>query len=601
MTIGGPYMTPFIRGITTALLLCLLLSGPATAEPDKAAAEKRDQVRRAIDAEVLSPYAIPFHAYVNLEMWEELRFILDANNDLVTRRRLPGLYYSRPYAVGDEVWVFENTTVGAGDVHIFDPESLAPIRTLEGKATKALGGTIREAVNATVISGGGDEDVDAVAVWNTKTDATRTVRLKNGHYVGAAAATGDRLLVGACGGLVNVWTFPDLTFAGRYFSSEQENVNWDVFNQKECISAVAQLKGDAAAGAGENSVFIWNRMDAPPVRRVPKAMPGSIALFHGSKLVEHRKTTFTVTDLATGDPVGTVETDREISDLIVTEEPILPDAAGAVIVLTLRQNKGLLFYDFETLAPLRRLDAKGETVSAFHNAVFATDDRNLYRFGVRHWEPAKYDAFIAGIRPEEIVLTAERYDALIDLLKDFPDALAASGVPERYMAAKGISVSRSFNYGRIDAGPGAAQEETRYGYKAAFEVENRSGFHYLVTLSAAWSGAFGGGTDRTDGARHPDGPVSFFLSPDGGRYAGQFGVGEKEPARLVLYPTRLAPVTADFRDGLTKALSLENDDMDLVDRYLEDDRVSAWHDELNRRRSELAARDKGFWLFRIFR
>lgn len=589
-------MAPILRGLTAILLFCLFLPTTAGAELTEAASDKRDQIRRAVDADILSPYAIPFHVYANLEMWEELRFILEANNDLVARHQLPGLYYSRPYAVGEAIWVFENTTVGAGDIHIFDPTSLQPIRTIEGKAAKGLGGTIRETEGVTVISGGGDEDVDAVSVWDTDKDEARTIRLKNGHYVGAVAIAEDRLLVGACGGLVNVWNYPDLTFIGRYFSSEQENVNWDVFNQKECITAVTRLAEDAAAGAGENSVFIWNRMDAPPVRRVPKTLPGSIALFHDHYLVEHRKTTFSVTDLATGDPLGSVETDREIADLIVAGEPILPNQAGAAIVLTLRQNKGLLFYDFKTLDPLRRLDAAGETVSAHHEAVFATDDRNLYRYGLRHWEPEKYGAFIAGVQPEEIVLTTDRYAALIDLLKEYPAALTASRVPERYMAAKGVSVSHSFHYGRIDVG-----DEPRYGYKAAFEVENRSGFHYLITLSAAWSGAFGEAPNRMEGARHPAQPVSFFLSPDGGRYAGHFGVGEKEPAQIILYPTRLAPVTADFRDGLTKALSRENEDMDLIARYLADDRVAAWHDELKQRRSELAAQDKGFWLFRIFR
>ncbi len=589
-------MSAIFRGVCAALLLCLLLPGPA-----EAASEKRDRIRHALDTGILSPYDIPFHTYANLEMWKELRSILEANNDIVSGYRLPGLYYSRPFPVGEEVWVFENTTVGAGDILIFNPDTLALSRTIEGKAANGLGGTIRQTDGTTVISGGGDEDVDAVAVWNTETDKTRSVRLKNGHYVGAVAVTGNRLLVGACGGLINVWHYPDLTFEGRYFSSEQENVNWDVFNQKECITAVTQLGDDTVAGAGENSVFIWNRIDAPPIRQVSKAMPGSIALFHGPYLVEHRKATFSVTNLTTPDTAETVGTDREIADLIVTEEPILPDQSGAVIVVTLRHNKGLLFYDFDTLDLLRKIDAEGETLSAHHNAVFATDDRNLYRYGVRYWEPHKYEAFIAGIQPEKIVLSTDRYRALLDLLKDDPDALAASRIPERYMATKGVSVSHSFNYGRIDAGTEAAESEPQYGYKAAFEVENRSGFHYLVTLSAAWRGAFGKGGDRTAETRHPVHPVSFFLSPDGGRYAGQFGVGEKEPAQMILYPTRLAPVTADFREGLTTALSRENEDMDLIDRYLADDRVAAWHDELTRRRSELAARDKGFWLFRIFR
>lgn len=593
-------MRSILHGLMAALIFCLLSPGSAAAEAADAATGKRSRIRSALEKEILGPYAIPFHTYANLEMWEELRYILRSNNDIVNRHRLPGLYYSRPYRVADRIWVFENTALGGGDIFVFHPETLALDRTIDRESVDKYGGSIRETAGATVISGGGDQDVDAAVVWDTTEDATRTLRLKSGHYIGVIDVAEGRLLIGACGGVVNVWDYPDLTFQGRYVSGSQQNIDWEVFNQKECITAVTSLGGDLA-GAGENSVFIWNRLDAPPIRRIPKAMPGSIALFHGPFLVEYRKAAFTVTDLATGEPVGSVETDRQIEDLIVTEEPILPDQEGPVIVLTLRHNKGLLFYDFDTLTLRRRLTAGGETAAALFNAVFATDDRHLYRYRTRHWEPDRYRRFIDGIRPGEIRLTPDRYEALIDLLADYPDVLAASKVPERFMEDRGISVTHSFNYGRIAPGSGATDEKTRYGYKAAFEVINASKHHYLVTLTAVWSGRFGGEEERYEAPSHPEQPVSFFLSPRGGRYANRFHVGEKEPARMIFYPVRLDAVTAAFRKGLTRALDRENRDLDLIDRYLKDDRVAAWHDELKQRRSEIASEKEGFWLFRIFR
>lgn len=593
-------MRTIINGLMAALLLCFVLSGPTAAGLTDAAAERRAQIRSALEKQILGPYAIPFHIYANLEMWEELKEILKANNDLSARHRLPGLYYSRPYRVADRIWVFENTAGGGGAIFIFNPEPLSLSRTIEKHAAEKYGGTIRETTGATVISGGGDQDVDAAVVWDTIEDEIRTIRLKSGHYIGTVKTVEGRLLIGACGGVVNVWNYPDLTFRGHYISGSRQNVDWDVFNQKECITAIASL-GDDLAGAGENSVLIWNRIDAPPIRRIPKAMPGSIALFHGPYLVEYRKSTFTVTDLASGDLRGTVEADRPIEDLIVTEEPILPNQEGGLIVLTLRHNKGLLFYDLETLQLRGRLNAKGETAAAHFNAVFATDDSHLYRYALSGWEPEKYQAFIDDIQPDKILLTPDRYEDLIDLLANYPEALAASGIPERVIADSGLSVDHSFTYGRIDSESDAAGTEPRYGYKIAFEVANTSNHHYLVALTAVWSGTFGDEDDLHAAPRRPEAPVSFFLPPGGGRYSGQFGVGEKEPARLVLYPIRIEAVTAAYRDGLATALSRENQDIDLIDRYLEDDRVAAWHDELKKRRTELSSEKEGFWLFRIFR
>lgn len=560
--------------------------------------KQRTQIKTAIENRVLSPYGIPFHVYANLEMWDSIRFILHANNDLVSRYRLPGLYYSRPFRVADRIWVFENAPGGGGDIYVFNPHTLALDRTIKDEAPEKYSGTIRKTVGDVVISGAADQDVDAAVVWDVARDEARTIRLKSGHYIGAIAVAGDRLRIGACGGVVNVWDYPELTFRGQYFSGSRQNVDWEVFNQKECITAVTGLGADVA-GAGENSVFIWNQIDAPPVKRIQKVMPGSIAFFYGSYLVEYKNMNVAVTDLFSGKIVGTVETDREIEDVIVTKEPILPDQTGPLLILSLRRNKGICFYDFKTLKRLRRLDAGGETLGAHFNAVFATDDRLMYRFELTRWEPEQYRAFMDAVRLDKIDLTPDKYSHLVEILADYPDALAQTRVPEKFMADRGVSVSHSFDYGRIPSEkPGA---EPIFGYKSVFEAVNQSDNHYIVAMTAAWSGAFGSGNDRYAEPRRLDAPIWFFLSPNGGSYSSQFQVGEKEPARLVVYPVRMETVSADYRKGLEKALSRDNQDMDLIDRYLEDDRIAAWHDDLKKRRLELDRDQKGFWLFRIFR
>jgi len=94
---------------------------------------------------------------------------------------------------------------------------------------------------------------------------------------------------------------------------------------------------------------------------------------------------------------------------------------------------------------------------------------------------------------------------------------------------------------------------------------------------------------------------SFFIAPKGGRFSDQIELGEKEPAVLVIYPESVESISETYYNKFMKAISKNNQDMKLIDPYLEDKLVKAWHDKLKKRKDEIIREQKGrSWLFRLF-
>ena len=577
-------------------------------------AEKREKLRQAIENGILTPYDIPFKTSVALEMWDEIDRILRANHQNITVQPLPGLYYSRPLVIGDRIWLFENPTVSAGAIYVVHPETLAVEHSFRNDAFSRFDGGIRTVAGRRILAGGGNADVDMVVLWNTAGTSLETLQLQDGHYVGAIAVGAGRIFVGACGGVVEAWADDGtLTYVGAYPSSEEENVNWRVFNQKACITALTTLD-DRLVGAGERQIFVWDIESRELEEQLPRQLPNGIAGFYGETVVEHRHGSVAVWPLDAPDAVRTIQTRRSVEDVLVTEEQLLADFDGTLLVLAMRHNKGFRFYDFDTLKLIRRAELPGEALGAYAGCLYATDDRHLYRYHIANRDPEAFDAFVSAIQPGEIPVDDETYDRLVDLLADYPRVMTATGMVPAQLAKKGIDLSHKLKYGRIgqrfvpwgepadsvDAELNGGDSSAVYGYKAIYTAENRSDQYYLITLDAAWSGEYGKSAAYSEAARHPSAPQSFFLPP-GATFQNQIEVGPREPVYLAIFPRRIEPVTASFHEGLRRALSPGNTDVGLIDRYLEDDRVAQWHPRLTARREALTAGGDRFWLFRLLR
>ncbi len=580
---------------------------------------KREKLRNAINRGVLSVYDIPFEVYVKLEMWTEIGFIFEANNKNMIKHKLPGLYYSRPYIVNDKVWIFENAA--DGEIYIFDPDTLKVSGKLKNDAYAKYAGGVRKIFGYTVISGGSEIDVDAAVIWDTDINEVRTIKLGAGHYVGSIEVEGDQLYIGSCGEVVNAWDYDTLEFSGNY-SANKDNADW---NKKECITGI-KIINDKLIGVGEKTVFVWNLEDQNLLKTYLKALNNSIVFFYKNYMIEYKNNRFAVRNLEDEKIIKKVKAEKSIEDLIVTSKRILANHRDELLILALRHNKGLLFYDFKTLKLIKKIEAKGESLTAYKHTIFATDDRNIYKYDIAYKDEEKYQGFLETIRPDNIVLNNNIYYQLLRRLLYYPEVIEKSGISKNFLALHELTVSHSFKYGKIgerfvtdeadvyndntrgkSANPGNGYKEDVYGYKAVYEVRNTSDDRYFVSMAAAWSGEYGKASEyddepweTEDNSKRGFTKQSFFIPPHKGKYKNQFELGEKEPINLLIYPMRIEKVSEGYYDGLMNALSHKNGDVSLIDKYLGDSLIKDWHDKLTERKNEILKnkeKDSGFWPF----
>ncbi|MDM8551604.1 hypothetical protein QUF72_16070 [Desulfobacterales bacterium HSG2] len=596
-------------------LLVVLFPAVSYADLTHDNAEKREKVRYAIKKGILSHYDIPFETYIKLEMWDEIEFIFEANNKNMIKYEFPNSYYSRPYIVNHQVWVFENSAGSDKGIYVFDSDTLKLLKKLNNKAYAKYDGGIRKIFNNTIISGGSDEDVDTAVIWNTDTDEIRTVRLQDGHYIGAVEVQDGRIYIGSCGGVINSWSYGDYEFSGIYSSSDKENINWRVFNEKECITRIRVVR-DRLIGVGEKTVFIWDVETRELTETYSKVLNNSIIFFYKNYMIEYKNDKLVIRDLEDGRVVRKAKAEKSVEDLIVTSEEILGNHKGELLIVALRHNKGLLFYDFNTLKLLKKINTDGETLTAYNHTIFVTDDRNLYKYDIVHKDTERYEAFLEKISPDNMSLNIRTYFQLVRRLRDYPEFIKKIDISGKILKLYKLGIRHSFKYGKIgerfvSKGENTENEgyiEDVYGYKALYEMRNHSENYYFITIASSWSGEYGRSFPHNNGAWEVEDTTkrgytehSFFILPYGGKYKGHFEVGEKEPVNLLICPKQIEKVSEEYYNGFVKALSHKNKDVSLIDKYLDDNLVKNWHDLLKERKKRLVGDGKEtFNIFKIF-
>lgn len=573
--------------------------------------DKRKRVKYAIRNGIIDIYDVSFETYVKLEMWDEIGFIFEANNKNMIRHTFPGMYYSRPYIVRGAVWVFENASGAKRGIYVFDPDTLRLVEKLTNRRYEKYEGGVRKVYHHTVISGGSDIDVDACVIWNTKTDEIRKVRLQDGHYIGSVEVENGVLYVGSCGGLVNAWNYDTLKFVRKYSSSNKENISWNIFNEKECITSL-KIAGDRLIGVGEKTVFIWAVSSGKLLKSYEKRLHNAAVSFYGDYIIEYKNDKFAVRHLKDGQLVKMVQTENPVEDLIVTPERILEKHGDELLILALRHNRGLLIYDFKTLRLMKKIRIHGETLTAYKNAVFATDDKNIYRYDIVSKNGEKYESFLQTVRAGDIHVDSHTYYQLLKQLYDYPDILEMAGISEKFLDLHGLSLRHSFKYGRIgerliseEGDEEKGYTENVYGYKVFYEVENKSDNYYFVSLGAQWSGEYGKNSSRNNdedwdaGAGGNRGFLirDFFMTPHDNRHKDSFEVGEKEPVNLSIYPLKIEKISRVYYEEFMKALKGRVDEISLIDKYIGDDLVKSWHGELKEKRKKLLGEEKKFFWF----
>ncbi len=566
--------------------------------------EKREKIRYAIDKGILSIYDIPFNTYVRLGMWDEIDHILAANNQNAVRYALPDAYYSRPYLVNDQIWIFENAD-HQGVIYVFDPETLELRETRSNETFNQYEGGIRAVFGDLIVSGGSDRDVDMAVVWHLKTDEVKTLRLEKGHYIGSLHVAGGRLYIGACGGVVNAWRIKDWKYLGSYFTQGEESDDWEEFNQRECISALTVFR-DRLIGVGEKHVFEWNMENRRLIRQYPKSLNNAIVVFYGDEMVEYKHDLFAVRRLDNVQDIRAGRADKPIADLRVTSETILPEQAGPVMMLALRHNKGIQVYDFHTLERVAggSMPYRGQMLNAFQGQIYATDDRMVYTYDVRRRAPEQYAAFLDTIRLDQIPMTEAVFFQLLKRFRTYPDVIPIDTISRQFMERNGLRLQYRFRYGKIGERfvydvemPGEAEgyQEELFGYRIQYALENESDTAYYLTLMFEWCGYYGEPRSTLDPDQPRENNWHTFLLPPGGEVTDAFVVGEREPYNLFIYPVKMEPIPRDYYDGLMLALSDKNRDVEMIDRYLNDHRAKQWHPELLAQKERILTEQDGFF------
>ncbi|GBC63202.1 hypothetical protein DENIS_4196 [Desulfonema ishimotonii] len=582
-----------IRCLLLPLLGTLLLFSLAHGDER---AEKRKKIRYAINKGILTPYDIPFRHYAALDMWDEIDFILAANNGNAIMCKMPGKYYSRPYVISDRIWVFKNGETENAPVYVFDPASLRLADQLKNKQFQAYQGGIRTVINDhVIIAGGANTDVDMAVIWNTRTDEVRTLKLEAGHYIGAIAVEMGKLYIGSCGGKINVWDMDDLSFLGTYSTRPEETTDWDAFNRQACITGI-HFFNNRLIGVGERDIFIWDIDRKNLVKTYEKALKNSLFCFFEGFIAEYKNDVFALSPLLTGDAepdgIRVSKAENPIVDLQITPEKLLPNQKGPVIVMSMRHNMGMRFYDFNTLELLDKAPLRGDTLQVYQNRLFATDDQNIYRYDIRHKKSGPYREFLKTIAPDPAALTPELYQQLLKRACRYPHAISPNALSEKFLARCQLSLHHGFRYGKIGEQrltdeAGEPYREEVFGYNLFYEIRNDSDQGRYITLKFDWGGEYGR-ENRTD-ASLSSATRTAFIPPHGGREAGHMVIGEKEPRQLFVYPLDITEMSAVYYQGLQRALGRGNQSLSLVNTYLRDKRLKKWHSELKKRKKSLSA------------
>lgn len=602
-------MTKKYRLFSIFFSIFFLLSPSSCSALNKDIQKKREQIQHAVEQDILGIYDIPFNTYVSLGMWDNIDSILTNTHKGIKVYKLPGMYYSRPYIVNNMIWVFDNADLKKRGVSVLTPE-LNLVQTSENKNFAKYEGGIRLISGNKIISGGSDQDVDSIVVWDIKDQKTKTLKLEQGHYTGSVTMGNEKIFAGSCGGKVNSWDINTMSHSGVYSASEQENINWDIFNSQPCISAL-RVHEDLLIGSGEKRFFIWDEKTLTLLRTYEKAFLSSIVYFFEDKMAEYKSNKIVIRNISDGQILNGVKTLRPVNDLIVTKENVLPNFNGELLIASLRHNKGLVFYDFNTMKLIKKTELKGESLCVYNKRIYATDDQFIYKYNLHHQVDQQYRDFLKTIKMEQIdLLSNDIYFQLLKRSHDYPDVIKKNTLGKSYLNQNNLDFQYSIKYGKLnqqqdqESIKSGINPKEIFGYKLIYEIKNLSKDDFLISILCEWHGEYG-----SDGVK-AESKKSFYKQDliipaqndlaHNNKIIESINIGQKEPVNLYIYPTNLEILPQGLFEEVTFALSKENQDISIIEKFLENPKLKKWHPELEKRKQGIikAENDKS-WLLKM--
>jgi len=146
------------------------------------------------------------------------------------------------------------------------------------------------------------------------------------------------------------------------------------------------------------------------------------------------------------------------------------------------------------------------------------------------------------------------------------------------------------------SGTNSGYSTTRQGYKAINRITNNSDKYYLLKIKSSWKGKYttvgtssswGGDERRVWGEKYQDGyKYNTFIIPPNKSIKYQFEVGEeKSPVKTQILSAYIVP--KEYADKLFEALDEKNEAIILINKFLNEKRIEAWHDRLNNLKTKI--------------
>ncbi len=164
-----------------------------------------------------------------------------------------------------------------------------------------------------------------------------------------------------------------------------------------------------------------------------------------------------------------------------------------------------------------------------------------------------------------------------------------------YINGKSYTQTTYTHHTNVDSG----YTKDRQGYKAVNRLTNNSNNYYFIKIKSSWKGKYtsvkvrsnwGGDKKRVWKQKYQDGyQYNTFIIPPHKYVKYQFEIGEeKEPINTQILQAFIVP--KEYAEKLFESLNEKNEYLILIDKFLKDNRIEAWHSKLKKLKEDIEKR-----------
>ncbi|PID73872.1 MAG: hypothetical protein CSB33_01415 [Desulfobacterales bacterium] len=561
------------------LFFIVCISCPAM--PDDGV-RRREQVQRAISRGILTPFDLNFADYVNLDLWELLDDLLQANSGKPALTPLAYPVSACPVFLEGGLYYFSGVGSGsAGVLRGVSPQNLAALPPLvfpaELKGRWALAASRDD---GRVWLAGSDRDSDLAVLWHPDSGAVQKFVLPGGHYIHSVLVDNQRLFTGACGGVVAEFSTDDPD-SPRYYAVPGAPAagRWDLFNRLPCFHSL-HLYNSRLYAASESAVYHWPGGPSGPARSIRRRLPGGRIFFFEQYMIETRDQELIRTPFA-GPRAGRSRKyllPHPVSDMAVSRTLFPGTSDAPAVAAAYSGGRGIDIFTLSELIPLFRIFAGAERI-LFHEDRIMGFHRNFgFSMNLRYRNPEGFRRFIADPHPEDIHWTPERMAALSQRAWRWPSLVSADLLARAALDAADFRLDTRIRFGEDGAHPDASP-----GYILDCRVQNRGKTDRAVLLEVRTAAASG---------RY------WIPVPAGGSKLRSIFLGADRPGRRQAMPVRISELPAKALARLTALMETPASGISEIRAFLSDPRFEIFHPRLQAiQKARERRRPENWWSF----